>query len=303
MSLVIETKKLSKLYGDTFAVKDFNIDISEGQIYGFVGQNGAGKTTLIRMLTALTIPTSGSIKLFGAKNKSENELARKRIGSIVEMPSFYTNLSARQNLEYYRILYGLTDKKRVDNVLSMIGLECECNKLFRDFSLGMKQRLGIGLSILRNADLIILDEPTNGLDPTGIIELRNLIINLNKEKGTTFLISSHILKELYMFSTNYAFMHKGQLINNISAQELRRICNQNTTITVDNLNRAMKIISTHYQNLDYHINGPSEISLNVSSNESTQIVQKIIKENINVTNITQNVYDIENYYLSLIQGV
>ena len=219
---ILETTNLSKIYGRQQAVSNFSLAIQKGDIYGLIGQNGAGKTTLMRMITSLTQPTSGSLSLFGETSPAGLQAARRRTSAIIEVPVFYPNLTAHQNLEYYRIQRGIPDKNTVQQALSFVGLSDTGKKKFKNFSLGMKQRLGLALATLNNPDFIILDEPINGLDPMGIVEIRNLIQDLSKQ-GITILLSSHILTELALVANKFAFMHQGKLIKNLPSPIARRM--------------------------------------------------------------------------------
>ena len=222
---VLVTRRLCKQYGPAIAVDHIDMRIEKGQIYGLVGKNGAGKTTLIRMIASQSVPTSGEIELFGATGKSLGRM-RARTGAIVETPSFYPYLTASQNLEYYRLQRGIAVKNCVEDTLEMVGLADTKDKKFKNFSLGMKQRLGLGLAIMSQPDLLLLDEPINGLDPMGIIEFRDILLQLNADKNITILISSHILSELSNLATHYGFIEKGRMIQQISAKEISERCRE-----------------------------------------------------------------------------
>ena len=198
------------------------LSIQKGQIYGLVGRNGAGKTTIIRMVTAQTVPTEGGVSLFGASGERELSKMRARTGAMVETPSFYPYLTARQNLEYYRIQRGIPGRRVVDEVLEEVDLAGTGKKTFKNFSLGMKQRLGLALALMNRPDLLLLDEPINGLDPEGIVEFRNLLLRLNQERQTTILISSHILSELANLATCYGFLDNGMMLEQICRRRWRK---------------------------------------------------------------------------------
>ena len=215
---VLTTQALTKRYGAHTAVDRVDLAVNRGEIYGLVGRNGAGKTTLIRMVTGQTLPTGGALALFGASGGKELSAARARTGVMVETPSFYPYLTARQNLEYYRIQRGIPGKNVVDQVLSEVDLADTGKKTFKNFSLGMKQRLGLALALMARPDFLLLDEPINGLDPEGIVEFRNLLLRLNQERQTTILISSHILSELANLATCYGFIDNGVMLEQISAR-------------------------------------------------------------------------------------
>jgi ABC-2 type transport system ATP-binding protein len=212
---VLQTKGIVKQYKDVNAVDSVSMTVRKGDIYGFIGQNGAGKTTMIRIITSLITPTSGEIALFGKSDSSGLADGRKRIGCIVESPALFPTLSASDNLEYYRVQRGIADRSVVRTALESVNLTGTGNKQYRQFSLGMKQRLGLALAIMGKPDFLILDEPVNGLDPMGIVEFRGILQNLNKEQGMTILISSHILTELAQVATCYGIIHNGKLVKEI----------------------------------------------------------------------------------------
>ena len=217
---ILVTRGLTKRYGNHLAVDHVELSIQKGQIYGLVGRNGAGKTTIIRMVTAQTVPTEGEVSLFGASGERELSKMRARTGAMVETPSFYPYLTARQNLEYYRIQRGIPGKECVDEALEQVRLTDTGKKKFKTFSLGMKQRLGLALALMNHPEFLLLDEPINGLDPEGIVEFRNLLLRLNQERHTTILISSHILSELANLATCYGFLDNGMMLEQSSARAL-----------------------------------------------------------------------------------
>jgi ABC-2 type transport system ATP-binding protein len=218
---IVKTVALAKKYDTQYAVRNLNVEIRRGQIYGLIGQNGAGKTTLIRMLTGLAAPTEGQIELFGVSDERGLREARRKIGSIVETPALYPGMTARQNLETQMQILDLTDSVAIDEALKLTGIANTGNKKARDFSLGMKQRLALAQAMLASPEFLVLDEPVNGLDPKGIIENRELLKRLVAEKGMTVLISSHILSELSLLATDYGIIDNGRMVKQISAEELQ----------------------------------------------------------------------------------
>ena len=243
MEYVFKTNAVSKKYGKFTALTEVNMDIPKGAIYGFVGKNGAGKTTLIRVMTGLNPPTSGSYELMG-KSFDDKDItkARRRMGAVVEAPAIYLDMTAKDNLIQQCLMLGLPDFDCVDEILELIGLADTGKKKARNFSLGMRQRLGIGVALCGSPDFVVLDEPINGLDPQGIIEVRELILKLNKEKGITFLISSHILDELAKIATHYGFIDKGHIVRQMTAEELTEECRKSIRMKVSDISLLAKVM-------------------------------------------------------------
>ena len=219
--VILKTNHLTKRYGHRAVVENLSMTIHQGDIYGFIGKNGAGKTTLIRMVTGLAAPSDGSIQLFGSGSLLEG---RRRIGTVIEAPAFYPGMTARENIIAFSRLQGLRDFSHVEELLELVGLDHTGKKKCRNFSLGMKQRLAIAIALIGDPELLILDEPTNGLDPEGMKEVRDLILKLNQERGITVLVSSHILGELSKFATRYGIIHDGKLIEEFTEEDLWRRC-------------------------------------------------------------------------------
>ena len=238
MQTVLKTHDLTKAYGNRLAVDHVNMAIPRGEIYGFIGMNGAGKTTLMRLILSLALPTEGSFELFDGIQDIQQ---RRRIGSLVEMPGFFKNCSARENLERFSLL-SEGDPRRVDDILHMIGLADTGKKKAGQFSMGMKQRLGIGIALLGDPEFIVLDEPINGLDPAGIMEMRNLILKLNREYGISFLISSHLLDELAKVATRFGIISHGKLVEEITPSELGEKVGSRARFVVDEPEEAVAFL-------------------------------------------------------------
>lgn len=300
--VVLKTQNITKKYKNNFAVNNVNIEIKQGDIYGLVGKNGAGKTTLLRMVSGLTMPSSGEIELFDETSNDGLNKSRMRTGCIIETPSFFPYLSASKNLEYYRIQKGIVEKHSVDNALKMVGLDDTGNKKFKNFSLGMKQRLGLAFAIMGSPDLLILDEPINGLDPTGIVEFRELLLKLNKEKNITIIISSHILGELSQLATTYGFIHNGKLLEQISARELNEKCRRYLSIKVNDVAKATVIIENQLNSSKYEVLNGNEIRLYEHIDTPEIVVKALINNEIMVSSINQIGANLESYFIDLIGG-
>lgn len=303
MTNVVQTHGLCKKYKQQFAVDHADMNIAKGDIYGFVGENGSGKTTIIRLITGLIRPHSGSFELFGIPNThADIHQARRRVGAIVENPSIYQNMSAADNLKMQCIILGIRDESLIPEVLAEVGL----SELYGDkkhvsnFSLGMRQRLGIAMALLGKPEFLILDEPMNGLDPAGIVEIRELILRLNRERGITFLISSHILTELALVATKYGIISKGRILKEITAEQLHKECGKNTRILCD----RPELLWPTLQNLlpaeiVRYIPGGIAISGEIALNP---ILRAIMDAGIRITAINCTESSFEDYYLSMIGG-
>jgi len=298
---VLKTQNLTKRYGDKAAVDNVSLTIEKGDIFGLVGQNGAGKTTLMRIITSLIRPDSGDIELFGQTSPSGLCIARKRIGCIVETPVLYPNLTAKQNMEYYRIQLGIPDKGVVQKTLELVSLADTGEKKFRDFSLGMKQRLGLALSILNNPDFLILDEPINGIDPMGIIEIRNLLKYFN-EQGITLFISSHILSELSQIATRYAIIHHGRLVKEITQEQLREESKCALAVTVDDAAKAIVILETTLNIRDYKQISGNELRVYEYLDNPAEISFQLNKAGVRVASLHEIGDSLEDFYTKIVGG-
>ena len=297
---VLQTRNITKRYKNVAAVDNVSLSIRIGDIYGLVGRNGAGKTTLMRMITALTFADFGELELFGQTTESGLNQSRRRMGSVVEMPAFYPNLTAKQNLEYYRILRGIPDKLSVDNALKVVNLTDTGKKAFKNFSLGMKQRLGLALALLNNPDFIILDEPINGLDPMGIVEMRELIKKLAAENGITFMVSSHILTELSLIATQYGFIDGGKLIKELTQEQLREQCQKCLSIKVDNTAKAAAVLETALNTTKFKVISDSEIRLYDYFDNSAEVTFQLNSNGVRVSSLSEIGDNLEDYFISLV---
>lgn len=300
MEYVLTTDSLSKQYGHFKALNNFSIHVPKGAIYGFVGKNGAGKTTLIRLICGLQEPTSGQYTLYGAGGRgAEIAQSRRRMGAVVETPSIYLDMTAQDNLkEQYRIL-GLPSFDTIPELLRLVGLEDTGKKKAKNFSLGMRQRLGIAIALAGDPDFLVLDEPANGLDPQGIIEMRELILKLNRERQITVLISSHILDELSRLATHYGFIDRGHMIKEISAQELEAACRQCVRVEVTDTGVLSKVLDR--MELEYEILSDSQADIFASVNV-TALVLALAEMNCEVLSMNIRDESLESYYVSLVGG-
>lgn len=300
MDYVLTTTGLSKQYRNFKALNNLNMHIPRGSIYGFVGKNGAGKTTLIRVICGLQEPTSGEYSIYGVKNTdSEIYKMRRRMGAVVEMPSIYLDMTAEQNLrEQYRIL-GIPDMNGITELLELVGLADTGRKKARNFSLGMKQRLGIAVALAGDPDFLVLDEPINGLDPQGIVEMRELIMKLNRERHITVLISSHILDELSRLATHYGFIDCGQIVREISAEELEAACRKCMRITVSDI-RAMTLVLDR-MNLEYSVISDTEADI-FGKVSVTDLTFALAAEKCEIRSMHERDEGLESYYINLVGG-
>ena len=300
MEYLLETDNITKRYGPVTAVDHVSIRLKQGEIYGLIGRNGAGKTTLLKMLAGLASPTEGSFKIFGESEK-KSQMMRDRIGVLIESPGLYPTMTAFENMKIKALMLGMNDDAFLRELLSDVGLEDDRKKKVKQFSLGMKQRLGIALSLVGHPDLLLLDEPINGLDPQGIVEIRELIARLSKERNITILISSHILEELSKISTRYGIIHNGRLIEEISHNELLRRCSKRIELHPGDLTKAVTVI----ENMgikDYKVVDKDIIQIFERLEDSGEIVLELAKNDIKTLSIAVKNEALEDYYLALTGG-
>ena len=299
--LILQTRDLTRRYGHTLALDHAALSVEKGQIFGLVGRNGAGKTTLMRLVTGQSAPTEGSVELFGQTGR-ELERARSRTGAMIEVPSFAPFLTARENLEYYRIQRGIPGKGAVDEVLEAVDLRDTGKKKFKTFSLGMKQRLGLALALMNHPDFLILDEPINGLDPEGVAEFRTLLRRLNQERETTILISSHILTELSSVATCYGFVEQGKLLEEISAQTLHDKCRTCLRLSVDDAPRAAMLLQTQLGTDNFQVLPGNVIELYACLDRPQEVSGALAAGGVAILGMEQKSADLEAYFLNLIGG-
>ena len=300
MEYILTAESLGKQYRHFKALDSFSIHVPKGSIYGFVGKNGAGKTTFIRLICGLQEPTSGSYTLYGAKNTDPGiTKSRRRMGAVVETPSIYLDMTAEDNLkEQYRII-GLPSFDDIPELLRLVGLENTGKKKAKNFSLGMKQRLGIAIALAGSPDFLILDEPVNGLDPQGIIEMRELILKLNQERQITFLISSHILDELSRLATHYGFIDSGHMVKELSARELDAACRKCIRVQVSDIHTLTRVLDE--MDIEYNIFSDTMADIFARVNVSS-LTLALAEQGCDVISLTEREESLESFYVNLIGG-
>ena len=299
MKYVIKTKELTKAYRNVPAVNKVNINVCKGDIYGLIGKNGAGKTTLMKMICGLAKPTYGTLELFENDNLSEEW---KRIGCMIEQPALYPDMTAKDHLIYYNKLMGIKGDSNIDEILELVGLSGTQNKKTKQFSLGMKQRLSIAIALLGYPDLLILDEPINGLDPTGIKEIRELILRLNKERNITIIISSHILGELSKVATRYGVIEAGNLVEEFTNEQLEQRCKTCIQIEVDDTKKATYVLDEIIHSKDYKVLDEKTIYVYDHLEEKRNINEQLVLNGVAVEKMNLAGQDLEMYFMELMGG-
>lgn len=291
---------MTKRYRSFTALNGLTMRIPKGSVYGFVGRNGAGKTTLIRIICGLQEPTDGSYTLYGVKNTESAVLrSRRRMGAVVESPAIYLGMTAKENIRQQYNVLGIPSDEGAEELLRLVGLDKTGSKTARNFSLGMRQRLGIAVALAENPDFLVLDEPTNGLDPQGIIEMRELILKLNREQGITVLISSHILDELSRLATHYGFIDNGRMVREMSAEELEACCRKCIRMEVSDTKTLARVLDS--MNAEYRISDEHHADV-YAEIPVTSLVSALAKENCTVKNIKEHDESLESFYMNLVGG-
>ncbi len=302
MNVVIKTTGLTKIYGKQKVVDSLQMNVPQGEIYGFLGRNGAGKTTTIRMLLGLIRPTQGQIEIFGEDFFKNAPAILRRIGSIVEFSGFYENLTARENLSINARLMGIQKANAIQEALEIVGLQHEPHKGVGHYSLGMKQRLGIARAILHHPELLILDEPTNGLDPIGIKEIRRMIRTLAQERKITVLISSHILSEVEQLADRIGVIHEGRLLEEVTLEELRRRNRKYLELQVSNESKAVMLLERHFHIADYEVHEEGNIRVYSHLDQQAKINTLLVGNGIEVAKVNLSADRLEDYFVKLIGG-
>ena len=299
---VLEARSLTKRYRGVAALDRVNLRLERGEIYGFIGENGAGKTTLMRLIAGLSHPDEGELRLFGAAGESELRRQRGRIGCLIESPALYGNMTARQNLEMQRIQRRIGDRRCVDETLELVGLAGAGRKLVRHFSLGMRQRLGIALALVGNPEFLVLDEPVNGLDPAGVAEVRGLMHRVNRERGVTLFVSSHILPELYQVASRYILLHEGRVLEELSQAELDANCRRCIAIKADDPVAVVRVLDEGLGATDVQVEPDGTVLLYEQVERLKDVSRALSGAGVVVTGLAQRGESLEDYFLRRVGG-
>lgn len=301
--VILEAHNLTKKYRHTESLSHVDLKLEQGKIYGFIGQNGAGKTTFLRLAAGLAFPTEGEIKLWGESGEDKLKQQRKRIGCMIETPSVFPHLTAFQNMEIQRIQRGIPDKAVIKRALDMTGLGGTGKKRAQHFSLGMRQRLGIAGALLNTPEFLMLDEPVNGLDPVGIVEIRNLLKRLNQEYGMTILVSSHILEELYQTASQFIFIHNGKIIEEISEAELNERCRRHIVIQTNDIQKTVLTLEEKLRTENFLLRPDGTVCLYDYADDVESVARALSEARILVTGLSVAGDTLEDYFLNKVGGM
>lgn len=302
MACILRTKNLTKIYHGYKALNDVSMILESGKIYGLIGRNGAGKSTLMRMITGLGFPTAGTIELFGYSAGKSLQSGLKRVGSMIEYPSLVADMTAKENMKFHRLMRGIPNKEIEDELLKLVGLTDAGLRKAKNFSLGMKQRLGIATALISNPEFLILDEPINGLDPLGVVEIRELIKKLADERKMTILMSSHNLPELYQTATDYIIIDEGQIKQTLTLEELDERCRHYLLITCNQPEKLVTVLETELKTNNYLVMPDKSVKLFDYLDKKEQVATVLVENGIVMTNFSREGDTLENYFLSVIGG-
>ena len=299
---ILITNSLTKIYHGVNALHDVSVTLEAGKIYGLIGQNGAGKTTLMSIVAGHSFPTSGSIELFGHTGEKALHQERKRLGCMIEYPSITPSMTAKENLKLHRIMRGIPNKEIEDELLELVGISDTKKKKAKNFSLGMKQRLGIAIALLGSPEFLVLDEPINGLDPLGVVAIRNLLKKLCEEREMTILISSHNLPDLYQTATDYIIIHKGQIKQTLTLKQLEERCKHHLLIRCDQPEKLVSILEMKLNTTNYKVMPDETIKLFDYLDEKERVSKVLFENGIMVTNFSSEGDTLEDYFISVVGG-
>ena len=300
---ILKTSNLTKKYKNYKAINNVSLSLETGKIYGLIGRNGAGKSTFMKLIAGLSYPDEGHIELFGHTKESEIQLERKRIGCMIESPSINLSMTAKENMKLHRIIRGIPDEKIEDELLSLLDINNTGKKKVKNFSLGMKQRLGIAITLINSPEFLILDEPINGLDPLGVVEIRKLLTKLCNEKNMTILISSHNLPEMYQLATDYIFINKGEIIQTLSLEELDEYCRHYLLIKSTDVYKLVNVIERKLNTTNFKVMPDYSVQLFDYIDDKEFVGKTLFDNNIVVTNLSNEGGTLEDYFVSLVGGV
>ena len=300
---ILKTSNLTKKYKNYKAINNVSLSLEAGKIYGLIGRNGAGKSTFMKLIAGLSYPDEGHIELFGHTKESEIQLERKRIGCMIESPSINLSMPAKENMKLHRIIRGIPDEKIEDELLSLLDINNTGKKKVKNFSLGMKQRLGIAITLINSPEFLILDEPINGLDPLGVVEIRKLLTKLCNEKNMTILISSHNLPEMYQLATDYIFINKGEIIQTLSLEELDEYCRHYLLIKSTDVYKLVNVIERKLNTTNFKVMPDYSVQLFDYIDDKEFVGKTLFDNNIVVTNLSNEGGTLEDYFVSLVGGV
>ncbi len=301
--VILQTNNIVKNYRHFRALDNVSVTLERGHIYGFIGENGSGKTTLMRILTGLSFPSEGSCSLYGKEGQAEMRALRRRIGSTIEEPALYPDFSVWRNLELQRILVGNPDKSICDELLKLLDLSDVRTRTVKKLSMGMRQRLGIAMALVGNPEMLILDEPVNGLDPKNISALRELLQKLSEEQGITMLISSHILKELYLLATDYIIIHRGKILECLSHEQLAAKCENYVRISTDDLPECVTVLEKELHVLDYKVMDDRTVHVYAFTEEPQRISRALTEHHIAVGELAVQGRSLEDYFFAVTSGI
>ncbi|MBU5336411.1 ATP-binding cassette domain-containing protein [Intestinibacter bartlettii] len=300
---ILKTTNLTKTYKGYNAVNNVSISLEQGKIYGLIGRNGAGKSTLMRLIAGLSYPNEGEIELFGHKDKKEIQLERKRMGCMIEAPSINLSMTAKENMRLHRIIRGIPNEELEDELLSLLDIADTGKKKVKNFSLGMKQRLGIAITLLNNPEFLILDEPINGLDPLGVVEIRKLLIKLCDEKNMTLLISSHNLPEMYQLATDYIFINKGEIIETLTLEELDEHCKHYLLLQSTDVCKLVNVIEQNLHTTNYKVMPDNSVQLFDYIDDKEFVGKTLFENEVAITNLSNEGGTLEDYFVSMVGGI
>ena len=300
--VILETRNITKKYKNAYALDNVSITLKKNHIYGFIGENGAGKSTFMKIIAGLIHQTSGDYTLMGATDKSEIENKRRNVGAMIESPYLYPSYTAWRNVELQRILVGNPDKSATDKALELVGLTEQKDKKAKKLSMGMKHRLGVAMAMVGNPQFLILDEPINGLDPKNIVEMRNMLKRINKEKECTIFVSSHILTELYLLATDFIFISKGKIIETSTHEELEDKCSKYILLRASNIPETVTILEKHFADTAYKVMADDTMRIYGRRDMMPELSEHLMKAGIVVSELSEKELSLEEYFIEIIGG-